>query len=103
MFFQNCHIHRTVELRRAVALSRAQRADHRVVVNGTKTHHMMKLNVRDKHLPRRGHHSDTTGIFQRAGRSRQRTHPGAVSGPQHGHTIVVLIHCEEEGIVGGQG
>ena len=58
--------------------------------------------VRDEDFARRRHHGDIKGTRQRAGGSRQLSHPGAIRGPQHCHTTVAAIHHEEEGLVGGQ-
>ena len=89
-------------MREAATSTRAQCTNHRVVVNGSKTHHLMAIPVRDEDFARRRHNGDTKGSRQRAGGSRQLSHPGAIRGPQHCHTMVAGIHHEEEGIVGGQ-
>ncbi len=99
---QHCQTRWTIELRGAATITGAQCANHRVVVDGSKTHHLMAIPVRDEDFARRRHHGDTTGIPQRAGGSRQLSHPGAIRGPQHCHSIVAGIHHEEEGLVGGQ-
>ncbi len=91
-----------IEMRGAATLTRAQCANHRVVVDGSKTHHLMEIPVRDEDFARRRHHGDTPGMQQRAGGSRQLSHPGAIRGPQHCHSKVAAIHHEEEGLVGGQ-
>jgi hypothetical protein len=91
-----------IEVRGAAATTSAQCANHRVVVDGPKTHHLMVNTVRDEDFARRRHHGDTTGTQQRAGGSRQLSHPGAIRGPYHCHTTVASIHHEEEGLVGGQ-
>ncbi len=99
---QHCQTRWETELRGAAAFARAQCANHRVIVDGPKAHHFMAIPDRDEDFARRRHHGDTTGTQQSAGGSRQLSHPGAVSGPQHCHTIVAIIQHEEEGLVGGQ-
>ena len=64
---------------------------------------MLVTFVRDEDFSRRRHHGDTNGSTQRAGGSRQLSHPRAIRGPQHRHPMVVLICHEEEGLVGGEG
>jgi hypothetical protein len=91
-----------IKLRGAATLTRAECANHRVIVDGTKTHHSMAMPVRDEDFTRRRHHGDTPGIRQRAGGSRQLSHPGAIRRPQHCHTTVAGIHHEKGGLVGGQ-
>ena len=90
------------KLHGAATFTRAQCANHRVVVDGSKTHNSMAKYVRDEDLARRWYNGDTRGIRQRAGGSRQLSHPGAIRGPQHCQTMVVGIHHEEESLVGGQ-
>ncbi len=90
------------KLRGAATLTRAECANHRVVVDGSKQHHLMATPVRDENCARRRHNGDSPGIQQRAGGSRQLSHPGAIRRPQHCHTMVAAIHHEEEGPVGGQ-
>ncbi len=99
---QHCQTRWQIELRGAATSTRAECANHRVVVEGLKTHHLMTSQVRDEDFARRRHHGDTQGIRQRARGSRQLSHPGAIRGPQHCNTMVAIIHHEEEGIVGGQ-
>jgi hypothetical protein len=84
-------------------LTRAQRANHGIVLDGSKLNHLMSNDVRDEDLTRRGHHRHTDRTLQSAGRPRQLTHPGAVRGPQHHHASVTLVRHEEKGIIGGQG
>ncbi len=62
----------------------------------------MAIPVRDEDFARRRHNGDTKGILQRAGGSRQLSHPGAISGPQHCHSTVAIIHHEDERLIGGQ-
>ncbi len=62
----------------------------------------MAIPIRDEDFARRRYNGDSTGTQQRAGGSRQLSHPGANPGPQHSHTMVVIIHHEEEGLIGGQ-
>ena len=97
---QHCQTIWKIELRGATTITRAECANHRVVVNGTKTHHLMTSVVRNEDSARRRHNGDITGPRQRAGGSRQLSHTGAIRGPQHCHTMVVAIHHEEEGLVG---
>ncbi len=99
---QHCQTRRRIELRGAATLTRAECANHRVIVDGPKTHHLIAIQVRDEDFTRRRHHGDTPGILQRAGGSRQLSHPGAIRGPHHCHTTVAMINHEEEGLVGGQ-
>ena len=99
---QHCQTTWPIQLRGAATLTRAECANHRVVINGPKTQHLMAIPVRDEDFARRRHHGDTTGIQQRAGGSRQLSHPGAIRRPQHCHTMVVAIHHEEEGLIRGQ-
>ena len=80
----------------------AKCANHRVVVDGSKTHHLIAIPVRDENFARRRHNGDTIGIRQRAGGSRQLSHPGAIRVPQHCHPTVGTLHHEEEGLVGSQ-
>ncbi len=61
----------------------------------------MVTNVRDEDFTRRWNNGDITGIKQRAGGSRQLSHPGAIRRPQHCHTMVAIIRNEEKGLVGG--
>ena len=85
------------------ATSTAECANHRVVVvNGPKTHQWMANPIRDEDFTCRRYNGDSEGKPQRVGGSRQLSHPGAVRGPQHCHSMVALIHHEEEGLVGGQ-
>ena len=90
-----------IEFGGAAASTRAQCADHRVVVDGAKTNDAMAIPVRHENFPRR-HHGDTSGILQRAGGSRQLPHPRAIQSPQHRHPKVVAITHEEEIFVGGE-
>ena len=99
---QHCQTRWTIELRGATTLTRAECANHCVIVDGSKAHHLIAIPVRDEDFARRRHNGDTKGIRQRAGGSRQLSHPGAIRGPQHSHTMVTTIHHEEEGLVGGQ-
>ena len=99
---QHCQTRWVTELRGAATSTRAECANHRVVVDGPKTYHLMATPVRYEDFARRRYHGDTKGIRQCAGGSRQLSHPGAIRRPQHCHTIVVAIHHEEEGLVGGQ-
>ncbi len=99
---QHCQTIRTIELRGAATTTRTQCANHRVVVDGSKTHHLMVLPVRDEDFARRWHNGNTKGIRQRARGARQLSHTGAIRGPQHCHSIVACIHHEEEGLVGCQ-
>ncbi len=99
---QHCQTRWPIELRGAATLTRAECANHRVVIDGQKTHHLMAIPVRDEDFACRRHNGDTPGIGQRAGGSRQLSHPGAIRGPQHCYPMVAPIHHEEEGLVGGQ-
>ena len=90
-----------MEFRGAAALTRAQCANQRAVVEA-KTKDAMEINVRHEDFPRRWHHGDTIGILQRAGGSRQLPHPRAIQRPQHRHPTVALIHHEEKIFVGGE-
>jgi hypothetical protein len=99
---QHCQTRCVLKLRRAVALTRAERANHRVIVNGLKAHHLIAIQVRDEDFARRRYNGDSRGTRQRAGGSRQLSHPGAIRGPQHYHSAVTSIHHEEEGLVGCQ-
>ena len=92
-----------IEFRGAAALTRAQCADHHVVVDGAKTNDAMATPVRHEDFPRRRHHGDTTGILQRAVGSRQLPHPRAIQSPQHRHPTVEAIHHEEEILDGVEG
>ena len=93
---------RAIELRGAIASTRAQCADHRVVVDGAKTNDAMAIQVRHEDFPRRRHHGDTNGILQRAGGSCQLPHPRAIESPLHRQPTVVAIDREEEIFVGGE-
>jgi hypothetical protein len=99
---QHCQTRWLKELRGAPTITRAECANHRVVVDGSKAHHLMAIQVRDEDFARRRHHGDTPGIRQRAGGSRQLSHPGAISGPQHCHSTVAGIRHKEERLIGGQ-
>ena len=99
---KHCQTRWRIKLRRAATSTRAECANHRVVVDGPKAHHLMATCIRDENFARRRHHGDTNGITQRARGSRQLSHPGAIRGPQHCQTMVVGIHHEEESLVGGQ-
>ncbi len=99
---QHCQTRWKFELREAVTLTRAECANHRVIVEGSKTHHLMAIDIRDEDFARRRYNGDTPGIRQRAGGSRQLSHPGAIRGPQHCHMTVPAIHREKEGLVGSQ-
>ncbi len=99
---QHCKTRWRIELRGAATTPSAECANHRVVINGPKTHHLMAITIRDEDFARRRRNGDTTGKRQRAGGSRQLSHPGAIRGPQHCHSTVALIHHEEKGLVGGQ-
>ena len=99
---QHCQTRWVRELRGAATSTRAECANHRVIVDGSKTHHLMAIPVRDEDFARRRHNGDTRGTPQRAGGSLQLSHPGAIRGPQHCHTTVASIHHEKEGLVGGQ-
>ncbi len=100
---QHGHTRREYELRGAATSTRAECAAHRVIVDGTKAHHLIAIPVRNKNFARRRHHGDTPGSRQRAGGSRQLPHPGAIRGPQHCHPMVAAgIHHKEEGLVGAQ-
>jgi hypothetical protein len=91
-----------IEFRGAAASTRAQCADHRVVVDGAKTNDAMVTNVRHEDFPRRRHQGDINGTLQRAGGSRQLPHPRAIQSPQHRHPTVVAIRHEEEILVRGE-
>ena len=91
-----------LKFRGAAAFSRAQCADHRVVVDGAKTNDAMATVVRHEDFPRRRHHGETNGNLQRAGGSRQLPHPRAIQSTQHRHPTVATIHHEEEILVGGE-
>jgi hypothetical protein len=93
---QHCQIRWPIELREAPATTRAQCANHRVVIDRSKTHHLLAIPVRNEDFARRRHHGDTPGIRQRAGGSRQLSHQGAIRGPQHCHSTIAAIHHEEE-------
>ncbi len=99
---QHCQTTWVFELRGAATSTRAQCANHRFVIDGQKAHHFMTNVVRNEDFARRRHNGDTNWTRQRAGWSRQLSHPGAIRGLQHCHTIVAVIHHEEEGLVGGQ-
>ncbi len=99
---QHCKTRWEIELRGAATSTRAECANHRVVVDGPKAHHLMATCIRDENFARRRHHGDTPRMRQRARGSRQLSHPGAIRRPQHCHTMVVIIHHEEEGLIGGQ-
>jgi hypothetical protein len=99
---QHCQTRWVTEMRGAVTSTRAECANHRVVVDGSKAHHLIAIPVRDEDFARRRHHGNTPGIRQRARGSRQLSHPGAIRGPQHCHTTVAAIHHEEEGLIRGQ-
>jgi hypothetical protein len=99
---QHCQTRWTKKLRGAATQTRAECANHRVVVDGLKTHHLMATPIRNEDFARRRHNGDTPGIRQRAGGSRQLSHPGAIRRPQHCHTMVVAIHNEKEGLVWSQ-
>ncbi len=99
---KHCQIRWQFELRGAAALTCAQCADHRVVVDGAKTNDAISTTVRDEDFPRRRHHGNTNGILQSAGGSLQLPHPHAICGPQHRHPTVAAIHNEEETFVGGE-
>ena len=93
---------RVIEFSGAAAFSRAQCADHRVVVDGAKTNDAIEVTVRHEDFPRRRHRGDTSRKLQRAGGSRQLPHPRAIQNPQHRHWTVAVIHHEEEIFVGGE-
>ncbi len=99
---QHCQTSWHIELRGAATLTRAQCTNHRIVVDGSKTHHLMATPVRDEDFSRRRHNGDTPWIQQRVGGSRQLSHPGAICGPQHCHPTVAPIRHEKEGLIGGQ-
>ncbi len=67
-----------IKFRGAAAWTRAQCADHRVVVDGAKTNDEIVTVVQHEYFPHRRHHGDTNGILQRAGGSRQLPHPHAI-------------------------
>ncbi len=90
------------EFRGAAASTRAQCADHRVVVDGAKTNDAMATDVRHEDFIRRRHHGDTKRFLYRAGGSRQLSHPRAIQSPQHRHPTVALIRHEEKIFVGGE-
>ena len=92
---------REIELCGAAALTRAQCANQRAIVEA-KTKGAMETDVRHEDFPRRRHHGDTNGILQRAGGSRQLPHPRAIQRPQHRHPTVAAIRHEEEIFVGGE-
>jgi hypothetical protein len=98
---QHCQTRWKIELRGAATFTRAQCANHRVVVDGSKTHHSMATPIRNEDFACRRHHSDTPGPWQRTGGSTQLSHPGAVRRPQHCHSTVAIPN-KEEGFVGGQ-
>ncbi len=98
---QNCQTKWRFELRGAATQTRAECANYRVVIDGPKTHHLITIDVRDEDFARRRHQGDTKGNRQRAGGSRQLSHPGGIRGPQHCHTTVETIHHEVEGLVEG--
>ena len=99
---EHCQTKWEIEFRGAAAWTRAQCADHRVVVDGAKTKDAMTIPVRHEDFSRRRHHGDTPGILQPTGRSRQLPHPRAIQCPQHHNPIVALIHHEETIFVGGE-
>ena len=99
---QHCQTRWPNKLRGAATFTSAECANHRVIIDGSKTHHLMALNIRNEDFTRRRHHGDTPGNRQRAGGSRQLSHPGAIRRPQHCHSTIAAIHHEEEGLVGGQ-
>ena len=93
-----------IKFREAAALTRAQYANYRVVIEGAKTNDAMATIVRHEDFPGRRHHGDTDGILQRAGGSHQMPmpHPPAIQSPQHRHQTVAVIRHEEETFVGGK-
>ncbi len=97
---QHCQTIWKIELRGAATSTRAECANHRVVIDGPKAHNLMTSVVRNEDFTRRRHNGDTTGPRQRAGGSRQLSHPGAIRGPQHCHSTVTVIPHEEKGLVG---
>ena len=99
---QHCQTKWEIELRGAATSTRAECANHRVIVDGPNTHHLMAIQVRNEDFACRRHNGDTKGVRQRAEGSRQLSHPCAIRGPQHCHTAIAAIHHEEEGLVGGQ-
>ncbi len=99
---QHCQTIWPKELRGAATLTRAECVNHRVIDSGSKTHHLLAIPVRNEDFARRRHNDDIPGIRQRAGGSRQLSHPGAIRRPHHCHTTVATIHREKEGLVGGQ-
>ncbi len=100
---EHCQTKWEIEFREAAAMTRAQCADHRVVVDGAKTNDAIAIPVRHEDFPRQRHHGDTIGIMQRAGLSRQLSHPRTIQSPQHCHTTVhASIRHEEEICVGGE-
>ena len=92
---QHCHTRWRIKLHGATTLTRAECANHCVVVNGPKTHHLMASHVRDEDFVRRRHHGDTKGTLQRARGSLQLPHPRAIQSPQHHHPVVVIYHEEK--------
>jgi hypothetical protein len=101
---QHCQSTWPIELRGAATLARTECANHRVIVDRSKAHHVFAIYVQNEDFASRRHNGDTQGTRQRARGSRQLSHPGAISSPQHCHTTGVAgIHHEEEGLVGGQG
>ncbi len=97
---QHCQTRWRIKLHGAASFTRAQCVNYRVVIDGLKTHHLMAIPVRNEDFARRRHNGDSIGTRQRAGGSRQLSHPGAIRGPQHCHSTV--NDHEEEGFVGGQ-
>ncbi len=59
--------------------------------------------VCDEDFPSRRHHGHIIRKLQRTRGACQLPYPRAIRGPQHHHTMVVLICHEEEGLVGGEG
>ncbi len=80
-----------IELRGAATFIRAECANHRVVIDGLKLHHLIAEPVRHEHFARRWHNGDTNEVQQRVGGSRQLSHPGAIHRPQHYHPTVGAI------------
>ena len=99
---QHCQTVWHIELRGPATLTRAECANHSIVVDGSKTHHLIAIPVQHEDFARRRHNGDSKRIGQRAGGSRQLSNPGAIRRPQHCHTMVAIIHHEEEGLVGCQ-
>ena len=93
---------RATEFRGAAAMTSAQCADHRVVVDGAKTNDAMATDVRHEDFPRRRHHGDYKGTLQRAGGSRQLPHPRAIRSPEHRQPTISVIRHEEEIFVGSE-